>query len=203
MKMKPLFMYYNNISKSTGKESCCKECTKKAVSIYSMAHKGQKKEYNKEYRLVNREKYKENNRKYNLENKEKIKKYRRDNIKKVRQWRNEWQKNKRAISPQFRLNCNISGAIRRALRGRKAGRVWEDLVGYTLKELVLHLQKQFRKGMTWDNYGTIWQIDHVIPMNWYKYKDINELAFKDCWALTNLQPLFTKENLIKNKYYMG
>ena len=39
-----------------------------------------------------------------------------------------------------------------------------DVLKYTPEELISHLEKQFKDGMTWDNYGIKgWHIDHIIP----------------------------------------
>ena len=44
--------------------------------------------------------------------------------------------------------------------------------------------------MNWDNYGTYWEIDHIIPRNLFNnifdYKSKN---FQICWSLMNLRPL--------------
>jgi len=63
-----------------------------------------------------------------------------------------------------------------------------------------HLQKHFKKGMSWENYGQ-WHIDHRIPESWFKITCYTDSSFKDCWALSNLQPLWAKENLTKNNRY--
>ena len=52
-----------------------------------------------------------------------------------------------------RLNSSLSAHVSRSLKGKKAGRRWESVVGYTVLELKEHLEKQFIDGMNWDNYG--------------------------------------------------
>ena len=59
-----------------------------------------------------------------------------------------------------------------------------------------HIEKQFKDGMMWENYGE-WQIDHIIPKSFFKYKSISDVEFKMCWRLENLQPLWREENLSK------
>ena len=85
----------------------------------------------------------------------------------------------------------------------KGGRRWEALVGYTLKELMAHLETQFKEGMTWDNYGSHWHIDHIRPKSWFIYESVNDEQFKQCWALSNLQPLEADINHTKNNRYKG
>jgi hypothetical protein len=105
-----------------------------------------------------------------------------------------------ATDPMYRLNKNIRCAIRASLKTNnlsKNGRHWESLVGYTLQELKLHLENQFDSYMNWDNYGSYWHIDHIIPLASLKYNDEKDENFKLIWSLGNLQPLFGPENLSK------
>ena len=109
----------------------------------------------------------------------------------------EIKKKLRLSSPKFVLDRRMSKNISRCLGSVKAGRSWKNLVGYYPEELVSHLEKQFRPGMTWENYGTVWHIDHIIPKKYFQYIDADE-NFRECWSLKNLQPLFAEENLKKN-----
>jgi hypothetical protein len=95
------------------------------------------------------------------------------------------------------LNNSMSAAINRSLRqGVKAGRHWEDLVGFSLEQLKKHIEKQFKPGMSWENYG-FWHIDHKVPISVHNYATTEDIDFKNCWRLKNLQPLWAKDNLAK------
>jgi hypothetical protein len=105
---------------------------------------------------------------------------------------------RRSIS-KYRLHSNISGAINASLTEKKNGRRWESLVGYTLDNLVKHLEKQFTKGMHWDNYGLKgWTIDHIIPVSAFNYKTANDMDFHRCWTLSNLRPMWLPDNVRKS-----
>jgi hypothetical protein len=74
------------------------------------------------------------------------------------------------------------------------------MVGYGLKELMVHIEKQFVDGMSWDNYGQgigKWHVDHIIPQSIFGYVNSNDLDFKCCWALSNLRPMWWDENISK------
>jgi hypothetical protein len=58
-----------------------------------------------------------------------------------------------------------------------------------------HIESQFKRGMTWDNYGKVWHIDHIIPVSTFDHRD-KEQAFK-CWHFSNLRPMFAVENMKK------
>lgn len=108
---------------------------------------------------------------------------------------------RRKESPQFVLAGRMSGRMRQALIARcfgsKAGRSWKALVGYTTVDLALHLERQFKRGMNWKNMHR-WHIDHIRPVAEFSYTSTDDLEFRECWALTNLRPMWAKENLAKS-----
>ena len=107
-------------------------------------------------------------------------------------------------NPQYKLRCNVGRRINFSLKDGKNGRGWEKLVGYTAKQLIKHLEKQFGLGMSWDNYGE-WHIDHEIPVSVFNFIKPEDIDFKRCWALSNLQPMWAYDNLSKgskiNKHF--
>lgn len=100
--------------------------------------------------------------------------------------------------PRLRLDQRMARAVRSSLRnaGGKRGRSWESLVGYTLDDLRCHLESRFVDGMTWGNMGK-WHIDHVRPKASFTYSSAEDPAFRECWALDNLQPLWAHDNQVK------
>ena len=150
------------------------------------------------------EKKKENNKKHYQKNKEKIleqsKNYHKQYDKEHREQKNAWQR-ERMKDPTYRLNRNISSSIRNSLKTKnlsKNKRHWEGLVGYTKQQLKEHLESLFTKGMTWDNHGLYgWHIDHIIPKDFFEYTSTDDVEFKYCWSLDNLQPLWAGDNLSK------
>jgi len=103
-----------------------------------------------------------------------------------------------------KLSNTISTRIRQSLKGCKYGRHWETLVDYTLEDLKLHIEKQFESGMNWNNYGIKgWHIDHIRPVVSFNIIDYKCEDFKECWLLSNLQPLWWKDNLEKGAKWKG
>jgi hypothetical protein len=102
----------------------------------------------------------------------------------------------RLTSPSYRINDTLKVQIRQSLRGEKRGRSWESLVGYTLADLIAHLQSKLLPGMTLNNHGE-WHIDHIRPLCSFQFQTPDDPQFREAWALTNLQPLWAVDNLKK------
>jgi hypothetical protein len=98
--------------------------------------------------------------------------------------------------PIYLLNRNVRHAVAKSLRGMKAGRSWESLVGYTLAELRAHLEARFVDSMGWHNMGE-WHVDHERPLASFNITGADCPDFKSAWALSNLQPLWAPDNLRK------
>lgn len=69
-------------------------------------------------------------------------------------------------------------------------------MGYTLEDLLAHLEARFEPGMTWANYGS-WHIDHIRPLASFSFRKPEEPEFLLAWGLANLQPLWAVDNLRK------
>ena len=55
--------------------------------------------------------------------------------------------------------------------------------------------------MTWGNYGE-WHVDHILPISVYNIQEIGDEEFMKCWSLSNLQPMWGKENIRKSNKIM-
>lgn len=59
-----------------------------------------------------------------------------------------------------------------------------------------HLESQFKPRMTWENYGKVWHIDHILPLS--KFNLLNHEECLRAFNWSNLQPMFGPENLSKS-----
>jgi hypothetical protein len=171
----------------------------------------------KKYREDNKERLSELGKKWRKENKEDIKTQQKEyyelNKEKIKKQVQKYRENPhgrekiriRRLIPKNRLNNNISRGIRQSITTSfknknlsKNRRHWEDIVGYTVQELTNHIENLFTKGMTWNNYGKNgWHLDHIIPISFFVYTNTDDVEFKYCWSLNNLQPLWEKDNIKK------
>lgn len=93
---------------------------------------------------------------------------------------------------QYRLRCTLRARFSKL---RKAGSCIQDL-GCTVQELRCYLESKFKPGMTWDNWGVRgWHIDHIKPLAFFDLTKREE--FLVATHFSNLQPLWSQENLIK------
>lgn len=88
-----------------------------------------------------------------------------------------------------RMRCRIWSVLK--CRGKS--NFWRQSLDYSVDDLKKHLERQFAKGMTWDNFGE-WHIDHIVPVVSFNLSEYGDKEFKACWALSNLRPLWAKEN---------
>ena len=107
--------------------------------------------------------------------------------------------------PIFKLRKQISTTIGKVLKKNGSGKTsptWQKLP-YSPQDLKEHLESQFELWMNWENHGRYskdrktWQIDHIIPQSSFKFVSMDDENFQKCWALENLRPLESSENLRK------
>jgi hypothetical protein len=203
-----------------GKVSVCYFCNKKEYFKENYRQNkekaliGQKKRYE---RIKHTKEYKEKMKEYNERTKDKRKKYFHDfYIKHYEKCREHgkiyYEKNKHWMIPKYRQHVikrkktDVNCMLRDLLRSRIVGAIKHQksnketpstiLLGADINTVRLHIEKQFKEGMTWQNFGTFgWHIDHIIPCISFDLTIIEEQ--KKAFHYTNLQPLWAKENLSK------
>ena len=108
-----------------------------------------------------------------------------------------WRRDRLQTDASYNLQDRMRRRLNQSLqRGTKKGRSWQKLVGYSLDELRQHIERQFTRGMTWENRGR-WEIDHVQPLKNFRCEDPDHPDFRAAWALSNLRPLWKPENATK------
>ncbi len=159
-----------------------------------------RKENNKRLEVKEQKKEQRIEYKNRPEIKEKLIQYRklRQQCPEFKERNNKWRRAYRKKNPYINLRNRISRAIRLNIKKGRKNKHWEELVGYTLAELMSHIESQFTEGMTWDKFlnGEI-HIDHIIPISRFNYSTYSDIDFTRCWALSNLQPMWAKENMSK------
>lgn len=116
--------------------------------------------------------------------------------------RNRRQRWQRAHDPQFILREALSRRIRQKLLtcGVEKSDPSSELLGCSLQNARVHLEKLFVDGMSWSNHGE-WHIDHIRPLKTFDLTLDSErkLAFN----YMNIQPLWAMDNLKKGAKWEG
>lgn len=105
---------------------------------------------------------------------------------------------KRYADPKGNIDRRVNASIRSSLRKRGLRKTSSKVLitGWTIDQLMGHLEELFEDGMGWHNTDQ-WHIDHIIPLTSVKYESEDDPAFRMVWALGNLAPLWAKDNLEK------
>lgn len=187
--------------------SPCRECHKAEMARRRAENPEAHRASNNRYNERNREKRREAERRRSKEKREfrilqKREHYRRNRDAILAKLRtpaeraraNAGQNARRQKNPQYRLRNIFNARFHSTLAGKTSPEIFHKRFGYTLAELMRHLERQFDRHMTWDNHGTYWEIDHIVPVSSFDLPG----EFRACWALTNLRPLRKELNRSKS-----
>lgn len=172
--------------------------TKKRLDYQKKYWTENKEELNKNAR----ERYKKNPTPYLIRSKEQKIRMGDDYKKYLKEWRvknkdylNQYIKERLKTDINFKLKHTLRGKLRKLVSGKNKTNSALFYLGISVEEFKLNLEKKFYSGMTWDNYGTLWHIDHIMPCKSFDLT-IEENRQK-CFHHTNLQPLLAVDNLKK------
>uniref|UniRef100_A0A0G4G7N7 Uncharacterized protein n=1 Tax=Chromera velia CCMP2878 TaxID=1169474 RepID=A0A0G4G7N7_9ALVE len=83
-----------------------------------------------------------------------------------------------------------------------------EYLGCSFPDLKAHLEKDNfhgNPGMSWENYGSLWHIDHIVPIMYAgpdgQKPDMETVASR--LHFLNLQPMWGEENLRKGNRFVG
>lgn len=166
------------------------ELAREAARKYRITHSDKIKSYQSQYSKLNREALNAKRKIWAEDNPEKIKAYQL----KSASLRKELAKAWRTRNP---LNIFTRRTLDR-LENVSSPDKYEERLGYTQKEFIAHIEKQFEEGMSWDNRSTF-HIDHIKPINAFLKEGITDVAIIN--ALSNLRPMWARDNLSKGAAY--
>jgi hypothetical protein len=150
-------------------ENICYECNKKKLYTW--------RENNKDQFLDICKKYRSN-----------------ENVKIVR---NEKLKEKYHTDENYKKSLTLRHSIRQVISGRvkKLSKKNLELLGCTVEQFKQWIEFNFIDDMSWDNYGTYWNLDHVTPVS--SFDLTNEEEKKVCFQWSNTVPEIAKKNYEK------
>ena len=184
--IKPYSEYGKNKTNFAGIAPFCKKC---------------KSERDKQYR--NDPKYREKNLEKKKEYYEKTKHTERHKENQKRQLEKRDYKSEHIKRREDEFS-KFKDMVRKSVNSvfRRIDREWikkdtktEILLGANFFVVKEFIERQFVKGMTWDNYGSVWHLDHTIPLD-AAGKDKDKLI--ELCNYKNLSPMFWQDNLSKS-----
>lgn len=186
--------YHTDKTKKDGLRPECKSCKKKYLEENkTIIIERQKNNY-----VKHKEKRLDWSQKYYQENKSKKQDYQIKYYQKNRNKINSYRENKKETDPIYKLRTGMSVRLNHFLKTKnlRKNNTTFNIIGCSPKELKEHIESLFTDGMNWYNHGLFgWHIDHKIPLS---SATTEEEIYKLC-HYTNLQPLWSKDNLSKGK----
>ena len=181
----PLDNFNKDKSRFDGLAPKCRLCFKEDNALRYQKKKESIKKHNRKWNQENKERNKETWRKYYEQNRELL-------IERSKKWNQENREQFNLNQRQSRdpiassVRSRLNKALSKYLNENKKYST-EHYLGCDIENYKLYLEKQFTKKMGWNNYGTYWEIDHIIP-----------LSKGGSFHYTNTQPLTVTENRQKS-----
>ena len=94
--------------------------------------------------------------------------------------------------PERKMVSNLRRRLREFIRVKKGKS--SDFFGCTPAFLRNHVEQQFERGMSWENYGD-WHVDHIRPCASFDLSNLDER--RACFHWSNLRPLWAEDNIAK------
>jgi len=179
-----------------GAQSKCKACQ----AEYRAANRTKIAAQKAEYRAENRDKIAAQQAEYQAANRDtlaaKKAEYRAANRTKINAYYAEYERTRRRADPWFGICKNLRSRQVKFYKGtlRSASMVRE--IGCDRDFFLRHITSQFTAGMTMENHGTVWHLDHIYPLARVDKDDLVQVRAAFNWR--NLQPMFGPENFSKN-----
>ena len=164
-------------------------------------------EYSRRWRERHPEKHRETSRKSNERRKDAIRAWAKAHPEVMsashQKWRsnggqekmNEYNRKKWATDVNYRLGKILRHRVRVWIGKNRAASA-SELLGCTIENFKIHIESQFQPGMTWENHGKDWEIDHIMPISIF---DLSKSEHqKRCFHFSNHQPLPKAENRRKS-----
>lgn len=103
----------------------------------------------------------------------------------------------------YKVKTKLRNHIARVCRRSKTGKTRRtiDYLGCDINHARRHIQKQFKRGMEWDNHGIVWEIDHIVPMSHFDLQREDQRLIVN--HFTNLRPEFKQYNREKGDRMIG
>lgn len=86
-------------------------------------------------------------------------------------------------------------ALRRLYTTNAPSKEISTLLGIDKLGFIAHINKYLLEGMTMENFGSDWGLDHIVPVELFDFSNENDL--KLCYNYNNIMPMFNSDNRLK------
>lgn len=167
-------------------KSSCYPCQKEMSREWKIRNRERVLQYCREWKAQHKDMVSEYNREYQTKNREVI------------QLRSSKYHTERAKTDfGFKLAKTLRTSLRYLVKygNLRKGRSALQLLGCSMEFLQMWFKFNFETDMSFDNHGTVWHIDHTIPVS--KFDLTVDENSQLCFHWTNLKPMRAKDNLRK------
>ena len=86
---------------------------------------------------------------------------------------------------KFREKRKWQLALRRYVLEKNASSAYAFYFGLGIDEFRKWIEIQFTKGLNWENFGSAWQFDHIVPVAYFDFSKDEDLLL--CWNFINIR----------------
>ena len=117
----------------------------------------------------------------------------------IREYKTNYQRNRRKEDPIFKMKYVVARLIRNSFKtkGLSKNKKTIDILGCDIEFFKIYIEEKFIDDMNWFNHGEVWDIDHIIPLA--TAKDVDDVIRLNHYS--NLQPLdsYINRNIKRDK----
>lgn len=115
----------------------------------------------------------------------------------VEKMKSKRSNNARKLKPGQKLRGLLQRRLLRLMNGskEKSVTVFSKTAFKNSESVVSHFKSNLKDGMTMENHGGVWEMEHTIPCHWYDHTDPDDVI--RCWDPKNMSCMFKRENWSK------
>ena len=86
---------------------------------------------------------------------------------------------------KFREKRKWQLALRRYILEKNISQAYAPYFGLDIEQYRKWIELQFTDGLAWDNFGSFWQFDHIVPVAYFDFSNEEDLSL--CWNFINIR----------------
>jgi hypothetical protein len=99
---------------------------------------------------------------------------------------------------KFRAKRKWQIALRRYLLEQSTSSAYAPYFGLDFQNFRKWIGLQFKPGMNWENFGSSWQLDHIVSVNFFDFESDADMRL--CWNFINIRAEKIESDKNKQNY---